>query len=71
METFFKTIEYRGNFLEVEYETDNHFLEETLDNPAEYPQIEIIRIFYNETEVMELLEHDIEYIHELLINKLF
>ena len=62
----FETIDYHGTEITVEYEVSGKYYPATREQPEEFPEIEIIAIWYNGIDVLELLEFDIDYINELL-----
>jgi hypothetical protein len=55
----YENLNYKGNDITVGYSNC------TIDN------FEIKEIFYKEVDVYELLEFDIDYINELLVERLF
>ena len=63
-------LDYRGTEIEVEYKIVGDFYPETYETPAEYPEAEITDIQYKDVSVFSLLEFDLDYIYELLENKL-
>ena len=63
-------INYNGTEIEIEYEVSGDYYPATLETPAEYPEVEITAIYYKEVDVLDLLEFDLEYIYELVYDKI-
>jgi hypothetical protein len=60
-------VKYRGEKVEVEYDTYGSYSPATYDSPAEYPEFIINAVYYNDVDIMPILtESDLELITEEL-----
>lgn len=65
-------IQFRGEEIEVVYDTYGKYIAPTKENPAEYPDVNITEIYYKGVDIMEILgEVDIDLIYELLIDEIY
>jgi hypothetical protein len=65
-------LKYRGEEIEVEYNTVGTYIMATYDNPAEYPDTIIDAVYYNEVDILPILsERDQDEIYELLNEYLY
>ena len=69
MKTESKTVKYHGVELVLFYTVDGKFTPATRTNPAEYPEVEILRVMAGDWNIMPiLLECQMDDIYELLDN---
>jgi len=65
-------LQFRGEEIEVTYETYGEYMPPTRENPAEYPDVYITEVMYKGVDIMPILgDADIDWIYELLIDKLY
>ena len=65
-------LKYRGEEIEVEYNTVGDYIAATYDSPPEYPDTFIDAIYYNEVDILPILsERDQDEIHNLLLDYLY
>jgi hypothetical protein len=65
-------LKYRGEDIEVEYNTVGHYVMATYDNPPEYPDIFIDAVYYGDVNILPILnENDQDEIYELLNEYLY
>jgi len=66
-----ETINYYGVELVINFTIDGKYYPATREQPEEYPEIEIDKIFVEDTDIMPiLLETQIEDIYNILIDKI-
>jgi len=65
-----ETINYYGVELVINFTIDGKYYPATREQPEEYPEIEIDKIFVEDTDIMPiLLETQIEDIYNILIDE--
>ena len=65
-------LKYRGEKIEVEYNTVGDYVAATNDNPAEYPDTFIDAVYYGDVDILPILnEYAIDEIYELLNDYLY
>ena len=65
-------LKYRGEEIEVEYNTVGAYMAATYDNPVEYPEAIIDAVYYNDVDILPILsESDQDEIYELLNDYLY
>ena len=69
MKTESKTVKYHGVELVLFYTVDGKFIHATQTNPAEYPEVEILRVMAGELNITPIfLDCQMDDIYELLNN---
>jgi hypothetical protein len=71
MKTEIETIKYLGVELVINFTVDGKYYPATREQPAEYPEITIEKVFAEDTDIMSiLLETQMDDIYNLLIEKI-
>jgi hypothetical protein len=65
-------LQFRGEDIEVVYDTYGEYMPPTRDNPAEYPDVHITEVLYKDIDIMPIFtESDMNLIYETLVDKLY
>lgn len=65
-------LQFRGEEIEVVYETYGEYMPPTRENPAEYPDIFITEILYKGIDINPILgDGDVEEVYELLLEEIY
>lgn len=65
-------LQFRGEEIEVVYETYGEYMPPTRENPAEYPDIFITEVMYKGVDINPILgDGDVEEIYELLLDAIY
>ena len=65
-------LQFRGEEIEVVYETYGEYMPPTRENPAEYPDVYITEVLYKDIDIMPILgDADIDWIYELLLEEIY
>jgi hypothetical protein len=65
-------LKYRGEEIEIEYNTVGDYVMATYDNPPEYPDTFIEAVYYGDVNILPILsERDQDEIYELLNDYLY
>ena len=72
----YETINYNGQTkllkLEIGYKTYGRYYPETRENPAEYPDVEIEEVFFEDVNIYEVLnEEQLDEITNILTEQIF
>lgn len=65
-------LEFRGEEIEVVYDSYGQYIAPTRKNPAEYPDVFITEVIYKDVDIQPILtDVDMEEVYELLIDRLY
>lgn len=65
-------LKYKGEEIDVEYDTVGDYVPATYDQPAEWPETIINAVYYNDVDIYSILHHeDLDYVYELLNEYLY
>lgn len=65
-------LQFRGEEIEVVYDTYGEYIPPTRENPAEYPDIFITEILYKGIDINPILgDGDVEEVYELLLDNIY
>ena len=65
-------LQFRGEEIEVMYDSYGQYIAPTRENPAEYPDVFITEVIYKDVDIQPILtDVDMEEVYELLIDRLY
>lgn len=65
-------LKFRGEDIEVVYETYGQYFHATRETPEEYPDIYITEVLYKDVDIQPILtDDDMEEVYELLLENLY